>query len=146
MKKVLLSIGIFGLLIILSGCQKKVEYKFMYDQSEINTIEIIRVGEADESGVNEQEVLTSIDDINSFVDEFTQLTCYDHVGDPTGVYPDQIAIKVTYKNSEYELIAAGGQAHYTMKRQYVNYDGFYYFNKEEFNNFLRSNINEQDAQ
>lgn len=50
----------------------------MQAQSEIDVIEIVKIGEPDVQGVNEQTVLCTIDDINSFMEKFNELECYDH--------------------------------------------------------------------
>ena len=42
-------------------------------------------------------------------------------------------IKITYKDGEFELIDAGGQAEYTLERKYRNYTGFRYFDTTQFN-------------
>ncbi len=133
MRKNMLCIYCLLISLFVSGCSKKeVQYNFMYDQSEVSKIEIVIVGEEDEQGLNRQEVRGEIEDIDLFLDKFNQITCYKHVGDPRGVYVNDRVIKVTYVNGEYELIGRDGQARYTMQRQYVNYVGYRYFDKEEF--------------
>ncbi len=128
---------------LLLGCGKKVSYDFLHSQSEISTIEIIEVGEADEQGVNEQITLCTIDDKDAFLEGFNQLDCYKHIGDPIGVKPTKRAIKIVYNNGEYELISAGGIARYTKEKQYKNYVGYRSFDNQAFNNFLSSYIDEQ---
>ena len=128
---------------LLLGCGKKVSYNFLHNQSEISTIEIIEVGEADEQGVNEKITLCTIDDKDAFLEGFNQLDCYKHIGDPIGVEPTKKAIKIIYINGEYELISSSGIAHYTKEKQYKNYIGLYSFDREPFNHFLSSYIDEQ---
>ena len=127
---------------LLSGCKKEVSYNFIQDQSEIDTIEIIEVGEPDLQGVNEQISICTIEDTTSFMGKFNQMKCYDHYGDPIGVLPDTIAIKILYSNGEYELITPIGQARYTKKRQYKNYVGYRSFDNEEFNGLVSQYIDQ----
>ena len=140
MRKIFGCLCIVCLTVFFVGCKKEVSYNFMQAQSEINVIEIVKIGEPDVQGVNEQTILCTIDDITLFMEKFNELECYDHFGDPIGVYPDMEAIKIVYNNGEYELITPYGQAEYTQKRKYRNYVGYRSFDNKEFENLVSQYI------
>lgn len=141
MRKIFGCLCIIFMTVVLMGCKKEVSYNFMQNQSEIDMIEIVKIGEPNAQGENEQTTLCTIDDITSFMKEFNQLECYDHFGDPIGVTPDMVAIKIVYNNGEYELITSYGQARYTPKRKYRNYVGYCSFDNQEFEKLLSQYLN-----
>ena len=63
MRKIFGCLCIVCLTVFLVGCKKEVSYNFIQAQSEIGSIEIVKIGEPDVQGVNEQIVLCTIDDI-----------------------------------------------------------------------------------
>ena len=133
-----LHISVVLFVLLLCGCYKQVEYPFLHEQTEISSIEIVMVGEPHEQGPNEQIVFVTIDDIDSFMEKLKNLNCYKHVGDPLGIWPNQMAVKIIYSNGEYELINESGQAKYTIEKKYDNFSAFYWFDDEEFETLLAS--------
>ena len=137
MKKVIVLILTFAIMLLAVGCEKKVEYEFLQDVSEINNIEIVKIGVPKEG--EEIIPMTSIcivDDKEDFLREFLQINCYCNFGDPQGVMENNNVIKVIYNNDEFELIDVGGQSTYTLDRQYIHYAGFRYFDDTEFNELI----------
>ena len=137
MKKVVILIFTFAIMFMGVGCEKKAEYEFLQDVSEINTIEIVKIGVSKEG--EEIIPMTSISIVNdkeNFLREFLQINCYCNPGDPQGVVENAKVIKVIYNNGEFELIDVGGQSTYTLDRQYKHYAGFRYFDDNEFNELI----------
>ncbi len=142
MRKIVICVYMICIMMVTSGCKIKTEYEFINEETRVSAIEIVLVGEGRPYTPNEQEVLTTINDINEFLSEFKELNCYKHIGDPLGIWPDTIAIKVIYDNGEYELIAAMGQATYTLEEQYRNFNAGKYFEHEQFDQFLSNYLQE----
>ncbi len=142
MKKTVMCIYFVVILCMLVSCEKKARYEFLHNQSEITAIEIVEVGEADELGINAQTILYEVSDIDAFMKRFNSMDCYFVYSDPVGVDAKTAVIKLIYENDEYELIGVNGQAEYTKEKQYRNYVGQRYFDKEQFNDFLSSYIDE----
>ena len=136
MRKKIWCVYMIVILIVIVGCKDEISYKFLHTTSEIDTIQIVKVGEVNERGENDQEIITTIENKDLFIEEFEQLGCYNLYTDPAGIEINTIAIKIIYNNLEYELIAASGQARYTVDEQFKNYIGYCYFDKLQFENFL----------
>ena len=149
MRKNVLCIYCLLIALLISGCGKKVQYNFMQDQSAINRIEIVEVGEVTEVGgymVHTQKTLAVITDIAAFMEEFNKMDCYYLYSDPIGIEAETTAVKLIYDNGEYEVIAADGMAEYTEEYRYRNYVGNRYFDSEQFNDLLVSYLGEGHIQ
>lgn len=137
MKKVIAAILIFSFMLCCGGCEKKTEYDFLQNKSEIKSIEIVEMGKFEENvEVDSMTVICVIEEIENFLTDFLEMNCYCNFGDPQGVMEYSKVIKITYNNDEFELIDVGGQARYTHERQYRNYTGFRYFDKEQFEKLI----------
>ena len=123
----------------------KLEYHFLQSSTEIEAIEIVRLGKSkNDLGLipKEQTVIGKVDNISEFLKEFEQLDCYLNINQPTKVEEDSIAVKISYSGGEggnYELINAHGQSisYYTCE----NYNnGLRYFDEEQFANLIEKYI------
>ena len=115
---------IFLLTLSFTSCMEKRLYRFLHDEDEILTIEIVRLGSFDNqrNKFNEQ-VLVCVDDHDTFLAEFAKIPCYKSYS-PDGVRDNTVVIKITYMNEEYELIGASGQS------KYIYSDGQFQFQKD----------------
>ena len=125
----------------LSACSGKKAYEFINKESEIRTIEIVKLCEYDqENGEYKEELISIVEDHAAFLSDFKKVECYNHWTDPTGVFEDSIVIKITYQNDEYELIHHYGQGkyrHYDDNQSYFQpYAGYRYFDEEQFNDLI----------
>ena len=142
MKKIIL--GIFVLMVVfftLSACSGKKAYEFINEESEISTIEIVKLCEYDkEAGEFREEIISTIEDHSTFLSDFKKIDCYNHWSDPTGVEENDVVIKITYKNGEYELIHHYGQGkyrHFEDNPSFLQvYAGYRYFDEEQFNDLI----------
>ena len=111
------------------------EYRYLHDISSIKSIEIVKVEpitiEQDEP---DQEILYTVNDINQFLEEFSQIYCTS-MSPPDKIRYDSPVIKITYQNGDYELIDAYGQSEF-INGVYFVYEGIYYFDKEQFADFI----------
>ena len=87
------------------------------------------------------KVIVVIEDQRAFLDEFVELECQKLFDDPTGVCVGDTAIKIEYKNGDYELISENGQAEYCYSEYYEGmfynqHTGWYYFDREEIQAFI----------
>jgi len=88
-------------------------YEFMSDPAEITSIEIVVLGEYDKDiGHFEENVISVIEDHETFLNEFRALECRQHFMDPLGVSEGSTVIKLTYSNGSYELISGLGIGKY----------------------------------
>ena len=107
----------------LSACVKG-SYEFLNDESEISTIEIVRLCEYDrENNCFKEQLISTVQDHSAFLSDFRDVKCNTFFGDPRGVYEGDIVVKITYDNGEYELIRSLGR-------------GFYSFDQEQFNDLI----------
>ena len=141
MKKTCSAIFILSLLFILSSCGTQAKYKFMHDSSSIEKIEIVRLEGTSEFDVFNAEILATIEDVDDFLKGFNSLKCRLYYTAPKGVHSDENVIKFVYTNGEYEFVGTDGSAYNTTVGGFVNYRGYYYFEKEEFTSFIESYIN-----
>ena len=135
MKKIIICL-LIAFLLSFSGCADDVGYNYLNDTDLIKTIQIVQVGEIDSDGELPQVLISEIDNIREFLKDFEEMDCNLIFTDPKGVGTNTIAIKIIYDNSEYELISAEGQAHYTAERLFQYYKGYRSFEKEQFDNLI----------
>lgn len=112
------------------------DYRFLHSMEEIDAIEIVKIDIDNSTGIIEQISICSIEDIDTFMDDFSRVTCYWHYSDPTAPGDDARVIKIGYNNGEYELIAADGQSQYTNDRLFQYYTGYRYFDEEQFDELI----------
>ena len=123
-------------LLLLTGCEIKSNYQFLNDTKNIVSIQIVQVTWDNSTHEFKEHTLSTIDDINMFLDEFCKLDCYSLYTDPLGIDDNSIVIKIIYNNQEYELISSGGRAQYTQKKGFQNYTGYRYFDDEPFQKLI----------
>ena len=142
MKNGILFLNFIFLLLTLMGCNLSVNYSFLQDMSNIDNIKIVEVGDLKkDEKIPEIKVIVVIEDQRAFLDEFVELECQKLFDDPTGVCVGDTAIKIEYKNGDYELISENGQAEYCYSEYYEGmfynqHTGWYYFDREEIQAFI----------
>lgn len=134
MKEKILFICMFTML-LLSSCRHKASYDFLYPTEEISRVCIVSVtlDENEEIEVVEQ---IEIEDIDIFLADFANVSCYTYFGDPIGIHEDGDALKIVYKNDDYELIYWNGQAEYQEDKGFRNYTGYHVFEETEFKELI----------
>ena len=141
MKKLFFVVSILMILIcVLSACSGKKAYEFINDESKISNIEIVRLGEYDqEKGEYQEQLISTVEDRETFLSDFNEVDCYNHWTDPTGVFEDDVVIKIYYENGEYELIHYSGQGkyiHFEDGSFFRVYAGRRYIDEEQFNQLI----------
>lgn len=142
LKKIIFLVFILMILTgVLSLCSGKKAYEFMNDESEISTIEIVKLCEYDqEKGEYQEQLISTVEDHEAFLSDFKKVDCYNHWMDPSGVFEDDIVIKIYYENGEYELIHYSGQGEYRHLEDgrsfFAEYAGYRYFDEEQFNQLI----------
>ncbi len=142
MKKIFFGISLLIVVVFtLSACNVKKTYEFINEESEISTIEIVKLCEYDqEKGEYKEDLISVVEDHSAFLSDFKKLKCYNHWTDPIGVFENDIVIKITYKNGEYELIHNSGQGKYRYFEDNPSflqvYAGHRYFDEEQFNDLI----------
>ena len=142
MKKIIFIVSVLIILTcVLSACSGKKAYEFINIESEISSIEIIKLCEYDqEKGEYKEQLISTIQDHETFLSDFNDIDCYNHWTDPTGVFEDDIVVKISYKNGEYELIHHSGQGkyrHFEDNPSFLQvYAGRRYFDEEQFNQLI----------
>ena len=119
--------------VLCSGCALFTQ-EFHCNASDVETISIVEVNEGrDESGNFEyqEKLLCEVTDISAFITKLNSVECRINGGDPVSIELGSIAIKITYKNGDRDLLAHNAQRLY---RQNTGYDseGFWWFDQEQF--------------
>ena len=144
MKKVAVCILVLSMLMGLSGCLSALlferDYRFMNEESEITTIEIVEIDPEAPNSEGEiiQATVGSVADVDAFLSEFSNLTCHETpiFASPNYFFESGLVIKFVYQNGDYELVGPHAQGHYTNGKGYNNYKGFFSFEDDEFTKLL----------
>ena len=119
----------------LSSCKLllKGNYQFLREREEIASIEIVRIGSYLDNITLEprQTVLSKIENIDEFMNDFSKVNCSERFSDPTNPSEGETAIKIIYDGGEYELICRASQALF-FDGIYHAEKGFYSFDQEQF--------------
>lgn len=131
------------------SCTRETQYHFLNDVGEIYSVEIVRVGDDRQTATPstpELDIITSISNIDVFLQDFYDLDCRSRFGDPRSINTGDIAIKFQYKNGDYELIAwHGGQSEYIHSRQaYRYYCGCFSFDETQFESLLLKYVAQEE--
>ena len=149
-KTICATLLIISFIISLAGCQmlslhSRDSVKLLHPESEIKSIEIVEVyGEYDYTKFEypEQIVLVTIEDKDSFMNEFKELPFHTFWGGPQGISYHCIAIRINYINGDYDLIHSGAQSTYTVDKGFSVYEGLVTMDKKLFSDFLNAYLPE----
>ena len=133
MKKVIVTLEIILILFCFASCRQAKTYSLLNPGDEIDSISIVTVSFNDDSDIVQTE-MKKVEDVQVFLNEFSNIDCYTFYGDPRGLTnegEEDTVIKICYKNGEYEMINWSGQANYTIKRGFRFYAGYSVFNEEQ---------------
>lgn len=142
MKKVIVTLEIILTLFCFASCRQAKTYSLLNPGDEIDSISIVTVSFNDDSDIVQTE-MKKVEDVQVFLNEFSNIDCYTFYGDPRGLTnegEEDTVIKICYKNGEYEMINWSGQANYTIKRGFRFYAGYSVFNEEQFELLLSEYI------
>ena len=134
-----ISILLLVLLLLLCygcACGHRTRFDLLHDESKICSIEIVGIVEEYDEETKQPSLITfaKIDDIDSFLKDFRKVKCRSRgvIGfSPDGVYQNEVAIKFSYENNDYELVSDGGRSIYT-GGDLDFYRGHESFNDEQF--------------
>lgn len=156
-KSLTIFIVVISLCLSLVGCTSlfksliKTDFEFLYESSEIKTIEIVIIGEVEKiedtsstpSVIVDKpnfDVVCTVQDIEQFMDDLSEVDC-SMASPPRCPNVGDIGIKIIYNNEEYEIICSLGQAEYR--------DGFYYsdcgrhsFDETQFDELINKYTND----
>ena len=132
---------VFSLLICFvfafSGCYLDVEYEFFHDTSEIDSIEIVKISETDSEKLHyEEKVLATVENIDMFLQEFSEIHCREIFNDPCTIEPNITVLKVTYLNGDYEYIDYIAQRK-CYKDSLRSHNGYFILDKEPFEALIK---------
>lgn len=129
--------------ILLSGCVLSTllvsfedDYELLDEESEISAIEIGKINLENEKDFYFDK-LCDISDIDGFIKDFRELKAEPLLSDPRAPRDNEFAFKITYNDSDFEIIHYYGQARYYDDHLYW-YSGDETFDKDEFNAFLNN--------
>ncbi len=156
MKKTIICLLLLSLAFSLFGCSVWHPYEFRGEKNNIQTIEIINSKGFTYDEVNmvvtkhEYDILCQVEDIQLFLNDFSNITCYLVFSDPRGISEEneEVAIKVTYTDGSYEAIGLNGRMTFRTNEPnvYVNdydlYDGFHCFDEKEFQSLIDKYLNQ----
>ena len=142
MKKICALLVVVTIGLLFTACRVKEAYDFLNPIDEISEISIVAIS-FDENNQVIQTELRKLEDTSAFLDDFRSLNCYVYFGDPTGVVvegEEDTVIKISYQNSEYELINWKGQAEDTLEKGFNFYAGYNVFDKDQFEALIEKYI------
>ncbi len=144
-KKISLLLSLCVLVIfIFSSCTTKSTYKFIKEKESIIGIHISTIHFDNESMTFYTNDVKKVGDVDTFLQEFSEIDCYVWWGDPVGLYPElegEYVIKVLYSDDEYELIHWNGQAKHIPNEGNKNYIGNRVFDEKQFDEFIEKYLN-----
>ena len=136
MKKIL--IFLIGVCLLFTGCKT---YYFEYDTSEISTIEIVNIERMDNGGWG-YTVLCSIQDKETFLNEFSQIPCYS-VAPPGGVEVGEKAIRFLFQNGESEFFNEYGRTMFRYEYEggeIIRLPGSHHLDESSYTNLIQKYI------
>ena len=138
MKRLIIFILQICFSLTLFGCSFNVEYEFMNPTDEITAIEIVKLLEPETENTKfKDEVLSTVDDIDLFIEKFTEINCKTtSLGSPTLMSVYTTAIKITYANGDHEFIDYDAQ-YMILSDRPGGQLGYYRFDKQEFKELIK---------
>ena len=118
--------------------------KFHCDPSDIETITIVKVSEGrDENGnfMFQESFLCEVTDISAFITELNNIECRINGGDPVSMELDSVAVKIVFKNGDRYLLTHNAQWLYRQETG-IDSEGFWWFDKEDFDMLINNYLNE----
>ena len=121
----------------------ELEYNFLLRETNISSIEVVKLGEAENSYSvsEEQTVICKINNTDDFLKKLAGIDCFLNIKSPTKAQDGSIVFKISYGNDYYELIGANGQSKFYGENFAL--DGYRYFNEQQFNNLMNSYIEQR---
>ena len=75
------------LLLLLVSCRQASTYSFLNSTQKIEAISIVRLTFDDNGDLSETEI-KNIENYSGFIEDFQKINCYNYLGDPLGVIPE----------------------------------------------------------
>ena len=127
-------------LTLLLSCGKT-KYEFMHPREDMVSVEIVEADYDYIQGIASQKTLVVINEYNNFINKLENIEYGRYlIGDPTGIDSKCIAVKITYKNGDYEVFDYGARSKYISGEFYDVYCGYGSFSKKEFYALLEEYI------
>ena len=141
-KYYLISLVVSLVLFLFTGCNGS-KYKFIQPIKNIIKIEYVIVGERKNPDnlplskvPHELKIVSELSNykINDFIKDLVKVEFHYIYTDPVTIEKGELAVKISYKNGDYELISANSQAKYVNE----NYKstGRYSFDNNQFQGLL----------
>ena len=140
MKKVIVTLEIILILFCFASCRQAKTYSLLNPGDEIDSISIVTVSFNDDSDIVQTE-MKKVEDVQVFLNEFSNIDCYTFYGDPRGLTnegEEDTVIKISYANGEYELINWNGQSEFTSEKGFKYYAGYSIFDEQQFESLIES--------
>ena len=136
---------------LLFNAITKTEFNFLHEISEIESIQIVIIGEITQATgtsskettevyIPEFDVIFNIQDIEPFIDDFSMINCR-RSSPPDSPALGDTGIKIIYKNGDYDIICCHGQGEYRDGFYYAD-SGTVYFDETQFNELINKYTND----
>ena len=146
MKKIAALLLIIALCSCLVSCISQATYTLAKDQSDIVTIELVKITEEildDDSDAivdYKMEILKEVTDIEGFLTKFYLLSSFTiDILPPSELFEGEYAIKINYNDNSHDLIGYSGGM-YFKDGTYMLPEISIFFSEDEFNNFVEAYI------
>ena len=97
--KIRVALLVIIMLLPLTGCSIKVDYSYLNNPNQITSIEIVKCGEINSDGELPQTLISTVENIDQFLQDFEKIECFLIYTDPTAVGTNITAIKFCSKLS-----------------------------------------------
>jgi len=106
-------------MILFGGCYK--EYPFFNNKEDIAYVEIVKVNNPLDYLKIKITLIERIEEKEQFLKEFSEIKCQSNMGYAYAIQEDSLAIKIGYKNGNFELIAVPGPGRiiYSIEEYYL---------------------------
>ena len=140
MRKIILMLCMFFVAITLSACGFFGPQRYVCDEAEVESIQIVRLDKYVEGEYRyEYTVLSEISDRFAFIERLNNLKHSVNWGEPRQLNIEYIVIKINFLNGDYDLLYHRAQ---WFNRDNVNNYGYFFFNKEEFDSLISDYLTE----
>lgn len=120
MRKILCFLMCICTMVLFGGCYYK-EYPFFNNKEDITYIEIVKVNNSLDYLKIKITLIERIEAKEQFLEDFSEIKCQSIMGYAYAIEEDSLAIKIGYKNGDFELLAVPGPGRiiYSVEEYYL---------------------------
>ena len=131
-------------MLLFCSCGFFGEQEYYCDIDKVRAVQIVCLNTYIEGEYRfEYIILCEISDIAIFIDRLNNLKHSVNWGDPGWLNQGDVVIRIDYQNGDYDLIHPNVQK---LNRSGVNHNGYFFFDKNEFDSLISDYLTESESQ